>query len=87
VVLILAGFSTPTPLPAAERPANMLGMWRCALFVSDIDAACASLTASGIETMSPPVDMEMGPGMPALRFVCFRGPDGEVLELIEQPQL
>jgi hypothetical protein len=29
--------------------------------------------------------MSMGPGLPELRFVCFAGPDGEVLELIEQP--
>ena len=31
--------------------------------------------------------MAMGPGLPTLRFVCFRGPDHEVLELIEQPTL
>jgi catechol 2,3-dioxygenase-like lactoylglutathione lyase family enzyme len=27
-----------------------------------------------------------GPGPPALRFICFTGPDHEVIELIEQPQ-
>ena len=32
-----------------------------------------------------PVTMAMGPGLPSLRFVCFRGPDDEVVELIEQP--
>ena len=31
--------------------------------------------------------MAMGPGLPELRFLCFAGPDGEVLELIEQPAL
>ena len=44
------------------------------------------LAELGIETISPPVAMAMGPGLPVLRFVCFAGPDGEVLELIEQPQ-
>jgi hypothetical protein len=29
--------------------------------------------------------MAMGAGLPELRFVCFRGPDHEVLELIESP--
>jgi hypothetical protein len=27
--------------------------------------------------------MSMGPGLPELRFVCLRGPDHEVIELIE----
>ena len=27
--------------------------------------------------------MAMGPGLPELRFVCLRGPDDEVIELIE----
>jgi hypothetical protein len=31
--------------------------------------------------------MSMGPGLPELRFVCFPGPDGEVIELIEEPEL
>ena len=39
----------------------------------------------GVATLSPPAAMAMGPGLPDLRFVCCRGPDGEVLELIEQP--
>jgi len=29
--------------------------------------------------------MAMGPGLPELDFVCLRGPDYEVIELIEQP--
>ena len=61
-------------------------MWRLALLVGDLDHSCAQLAALGVETISPPVAMAMGPGLPVLRFVCFAGPDGEVLELIEQPQ-
>jgi len=61
-------------------------MWRTALLVGDLDAACEELAALQIATLAPIVEMQMGPGLPALRFVCFRGPDHEVIELIEQPQ-
>jgi catechol 2,3-dioxygenase-like lactoylglutathione lyase family enzyme len=85
VMLILVGFRTPTCGPAVPRAANTLGMWRAAFLVADLDAAVGTLSAAGITTISPAVSMAMGPGLPELRFVCFRGPDAEVLELIEQP--
>ena len=59
--------------------------WRTAFLVSDLDAAVGELARLQIETISEPVAMEMGPGLPTLRFMCFRGPDAEVVELIEQP--
>ena len=68
-----------------RRPANALGMWRTALLVPDLDGACAVLAALGVEMVSDPVSMAMGPGLPELRFVCAFGPDGEVVELIESP--
>jgi lactoylglutathione lyase len=84
--IMLVGFSTPRPRPAAARPANTIGMWRAALLVTDIDAAFAELGRLGITPFSAPTTMAMGPGLPELRFLCFAGPDGEVLELIEQPE-
>ena len=84
-MLILVGFDTPPAIDGPVRPANMLGMWRSAMLVPDLDAAYRVLVDDGIGTMSEPVEMSMGEIMPALRFLCFRGPDGEVLELIEQP--
>ena len=45
----------------------------------------ARLRAAGIALLSEPQAMAMGPGVPDLRFVCFRGPDHEVIELIESP--
>ena len=48
--------------------------------VTDLDASCAELHRLGIANLSPPAAMAMGPGLPDLRFVCCRGPDGEVLE-------
>jgi len=85
VNVMLVGFSTPRPVRGPSRPANTLGMWRTALLVTDLDAAYAHLGQLGIATLSPPTAMAMGPGLPELRFLCFAGPDGEVLELIEQP--
>jgi catechol 2,3-dioxygenase-like lactoylglutathione lyase family enzyme len=85
VNVILVGFRTPAPVVAPPRPANTLGMWRAAYLVGDLNGACAHLEQAGVRTISEPVKMAMGPGLPELRFVCFPGPDGEVLELIEQP--
>lgn len=83
--IMLVGFTIPSPVRTAARPANMIGIWRTALLVTDLDNAYDELGRLGITTLSPPVAMEMGPGLPELRFVCCAGPDGEVLELIEQP--
>jgi catechol 2,3-dioxygenase-like lactoylglutathione lyase family enzyme len=90
VMVMLVGFRAPTTTDGATprgapRAANALGMWRAALLVADLDGAVAELARLQIATISPPVSMAMGPGLPQLRFVCFRGPDGEVIELIEQP--
>jgi glyoxylase I family protein len=85
VLVMLVGFRTPRCEPSAPRGANTLGMWRAAFLVADLDAATGELARHRIDTISPPVTMAMGPGLPELRFVCFRGPDGEVVELIEQP--
>jgi catechol 2,3-dioxygenase-like lactoylglutathione lyase family enzyme len=85
VILILVGFRTPAPVAALPRAANTVGIWRTALLVPDLDAACATLADLDVATISEPVTMAMGRDLPALRFVCFAGPDGEVVELIEQP--
>jgi catechol 2,3-dioxygenase-like lactoylglutathione lyase family enzyme len=84
--LILVGFTTPAIAAATPRPANALGIWRVALLVPDLDAACDELATLGIELLSRPVTMAMGSGLPELRFVCLRGLDHEVIELIEQPR-
>ena len=85
--VMLVGFTTPPTVQPAPRPANTLGMWRTALIVGDLDAAYTELGSLGVPTISPPTTMAMGPGLPELRFLCFAGPDGEVVELIEQPVL
>jgi catechol 2,3-dioxygenase-like lactoylglutathione lyase family enzyme len=85
VNLMLVGFEQPAARAAAPRPANALGMWRCALLLPDLDRAVAALRAHDIALLSDAQTMAMGPGLPELRFVCMRGPDHEVIELIEAP--
>jgi glyoxylase I family protein len=85
VHLILVGFERPTARETSVRPANMRGIWRTALLLPDLDRAVDGLRRTDVALLSDPQSMSMGPGLPDLRFVCFRGPDHEVIELIEQP--
>jgi catechol 2,3-dioxygenase-like lactoylglutathione lyase family enzyme len=85
VHLMLVGFDEPNVRASASRAANTIGMWRCALLLPELDRAVRALRAADIELLSDPQSMTMGPGLPELRFACFRGPDHEVIELIEQP--
>jgi catechol 2,3-dioxygenase-like lactoylglutathione lyase family enzyme len=84
VHLMLVGFDAPEVRPGGRRPANAIGMWRSALLLADLDRAVDALRAAGVEMLSAPQAMAMGPGLPSLRFVCLRGPDDEVIELIER---
>ena len=65
----------PQPIFSAQRPCRFAT--ECRMPAGQIDAL--------FDTISAPVTMAMGPNLPTLRFVCFHGPDDEVLELIEQP--
>jgi catechol 2,3-dioxygenase-like lactoylglutathione lyase family enzyme len=85
VLLMLVGFDRPTVADEGARPANALGMWRVALVVDDLDAALRTVVTPDVTPLSRPATLEMGNGLPALRFVCFPGPDREIVELIERP--
>jgi glyoxylase I family protein len=58
------------------------GIARIALATTDLDADMARLKDAGAEFLSEPVRMPPESGLPA-RFVCFKDPDGTVLELVE----
>lgn len=62
-----------------------LGIARLALATDDLDGDMRRLEAAGAEFLSEPAQMPAGSGSRA-RFVCFRDPDGTVLELVENPQ-
>jgi catechol 2,3-dioxygenase-like lactoylglutathione lyase family enzyme len=58
------------------------GIARIALATTDLVADMAKLKDAGAEFLSEPVSMPPESGMPS-RFVCFKDPDGTVLELVE----
>lgn len=60
------------------------GIARIALASTDLDGDMAKLKALGAEFISEPVQMPPSTGSNA-RFVCFKDPDGTVLELVENP--
>src|SRR5262249_35142673 len=72
----------PAAAPA-PRAATTVGIWRLALGTDDIDADVATLRGLGVDCLSDPAELAMGPGLPLLRFVLFPDPDGTMLELIE----
>jgi catechol 2,3-dioxygenase-like lactoylglutathione lyase family enzyme len=59
-----------------------LGIARIALASDDLDADVARLKQQGVEFLSEPATVTMT-GQPATRFVCFKDPDGTVLELVQ----
>ena len=75
----------PGAAPAPRR-ATTVGIWRLALGTDDIDADVATLGRLGVDCLSEPAELAMGPGLPLLRFVLFPDPDGTMLELIERPR-
>ncbi|MFP6596199.1 MAG: VOC family protein [Candidatus Hydrogenedentota bacterium] len=54
-----------------------LGLGRIALATTDLDADVATLKSRGVEFLSEPA--RVGPS----RFVCFKDPDGTILELVQ----
>ena len=59
-----------------------LGLARLALETSDMDADLATLAEMGVELVGPPARLVVD-GVLRSRIVCFRDPDGTVLELVE----
>lgn len=60
-----------------------LGIARIALATDDLDGDMARLKEHGVEFLSEPASVTV-PGRPTVRFVCFRDPDGTILELVGQ---
>jgi catechol 2,3-dioxygenase-like lactoylglutathione lyase family enzyme len=83
----LVEWKQPGPTGEPSNEANRLGPFRLALMTDDIDRDFADLTARGVECVTPPAELDMGPGLPRLRALLFPDPDGTILELIETPTL
>jgi catechol 2,3-dioxygenase-like lactoylglutathione lyase family enzyme len=83
--LDLVEWKTPRSDGPPYTSANHLGIYRMAFFTDDIDRDFDGLRRAGVECVTPPAHLEMGPGIPSLRALLFPDPDGTMLELIESP--
>lgn len=59
------------------------GLARVALSTTDMDADLATLQSMGVELVGPPARVEVNGVATGGRFVCFKDPDGTILELVE----
>jgi len=82
VVIDLLEWCSPADSTAPYSRLNHLGIARIALYSSDLDADLESLRADGVEIIGDPATV-LWDGRPSSRFVCFKDPDGTVLELVE----
>jgi len=91
-LLVLRGASVPLTIDLLEwqEPSDSappyphlyhLGIARIALASDDLDGDVARLKAHGVEFLSEPATVRLA-GQPVTRFVCFKDPDGTVLELV-----
>jgi len=69
------------PEPPYEQ-LNHLGVPRIAIQTNDLDAEIARLKSLGVDTFFSEPKQPDGP-IAFLKFVCFRDPDGTVIELVE----
>ena len=60
---------------------NNVGLGRIAFTVDDIDKAYEELKAKNVEFLSPVVRKDLGDSK--IGVVCFKDPDGTVLEMIQ----
>jgi glyoxylase I family protein len=59
------------------------GLARIALWTTDLAGDMANLKAAGATFLSEPAAMPPSSGV-EVRFVCFKDPDGTILELVEK---
>ena len=92
-LLILQNSKTPLMIdllewqePTDNRPPypNLyhLGIARIALSTNDLDSDIAFLKSEGVEFLSDPATVKIE-NQPETRFICFKDPDGTILELVE----
>ena len=82
LVIDLLEWRTPSDSEPPYAALNHLGIARIALYSSDLEADVAELRAQGVEIVGEPATVVWG-GRPSSRFVCFKDPDGTVLELVQ----
>ena len=82
LVIDLLEWRNPTDDAPPYEALNHLGIARIALYSSDLDADLEELREAGVEIIGEPATV-VWDGRPSSRFVCFKDPDGTVLELVQ----
>lgn len=87
--IVLRQWLAPAGSGAPLAAANRAGYYRLALAVEDAQTAYEALCAAGVDCPYPPVWLDMGPDVPVdgLWALFFRDPDGNCVELIQNPVL
>ena len=81
-VIDLIEWKDPSDQSPPYARLNHLGIARIAMASSDLDGDMQRLKAEGVEFISEPATV-VWEDHPDSRFVCFKDPDGTVLELVE----
>jgi glyoxylase I family protein len=76
-------FIDPPPDGRPYPTLNHLGIARLCFQVDDIEAAAARLQARGVELVGPIGELVTKGGGMRSKVLCFRDPDGTVLEYAE----
>ncbi len=83
VVIDLLEWQSPSDDAPPYPHLYHLGLARLALSTRDMDADLAELEEMGVELVGPPARVVVDGVESGGRFVCFKDPDGTVLELVE----
>ena len=81
--LELTEWVRPAPIGTPYTTGNHAGIYRVALTVEDIDVGYADLLRS-VPDAPAPVTVDLGESLGPMRALFFPGPDGNIVELLEQ---
>ena len=82
LMIDLLEWQEPTDNSPPYQHLYHLGIARIALATDDLDSDVTFLKSHGVEFLSEPAKVKLG-DQPEKRFVCFKDPDGTILELVE----
>jgi len=83
VVIDLLQWETPHDNAPPYAHLYHYGLARMALATTDMDADLSALQSMGVELVGPPAQVVVNGVATGGRFVCFKDPDGTILELVE----
>jgi catechol 2,3-dioxygenase-like lactoylglutathione lyase family enzyme len=82
-IIELFEYRTPEAIPTALEPRRVGNAHLC-FVVDDLDAVYQRLRSAGVETFSPPVEIDTGVNRGG-KGLYLRDPDGITLELFQPP--